>query len=209
MPLAAELTNRQKEFIHSYRRCGTLSGAAEHSEWSVRAHYYALRGSKYRQAFTEAQEFVADKVEETLLEMALQEKNMQALMFMAKSLRPEKFRENHWVRHEVGGVGGGPVAHIVGHTTVDEVQERLREQLLDLDKRLLPDSSAPERIVVEMSPAPDACGEEASTDPRPADGDGGGDPVLTGGAGEDASLVFPQPFVVGEPVRDNVSGEDG
>ena len=171
------MTTRQREFVLSYRRTGTLSAASEASGVSLQAHYRAMRMPYYREAFTTAQEYVADKVEETLLDMALQEKNMQALMFMAKSLRPEKFRENHWVRHEVGGVGGGPVAHLVGHTTVDEVQERLREQLVDLDKRFLPDAPAASRIGVEVSADEDAGGEEAPTEPRPeagvADGDGG------------------------------------
>lgn len=135
----------QKKFLLAFIECGRVSEAAALARVGKRNHWDWLDDPEYKAAFDRARNKAADLFEDELVKRAvsgdeenvvyqgkickdevsdqplkIKRKSDVLLMFLLKSLRPEKYRDNAKV--EMTGSGGGPLSIKVVYDDADDQQ---------------------------------------------------------------------------------------
>lgn len=98
-----EQARKKEAFIEGLRKTGTLTGACKYAHVSPHTVYSWEEDADFFRREREARDVVADRLEETALERALDPADSKGhilLIFMLKALRPEKYRESVTVRQE-------------------------------------------------------------------------------------------------------------
>jgi hypothetical protein len=97
---------KKRAFIAAFSRCGSLSKAAQRAKIDRRTHYNWLRDDPwYKQAFRQAIQEAGDALEDKLNDLA-HEGNVTAAIFLLKGLRPERYRDSHYLKFEWDGDPG-------------------------------------------------------------------------------------------------------
>lgn len=116
--------NKQKAFLAAFRESGNITLAAEIVGIDRRYHYNWLKDAEYAEAFEEAVEHAADRLEQEARRRAVegvakpvwykgeqcgvvQEYSDLLLIFLLKGVRPEKYKDR--VNQEITGRHGGPI----------------------------------------------------------------------------------------------------
>lgn len=117
---------KKRAFLLSFAECGNIRRAAEESGVTRRAHYFWLKEDPdYAEAFEDAKEMAIEALEEEARRRAhdgvdkpvfykgdkvatVKEYSDTLLIFLLKSLRPEKYRDHYQLEHT--GPGGEPIA---------------------------------------------------------------------------------------------------
>ncbi|HHW41269.1 MAG TPA: hypothetical protein GXX19_08995 [Syntrophomonadaceae bacterium] len=125
------LSAKQRAFLAAYAETGNITRAAELSKTARVMHYTWLEKSEaYRQAFAEAEEMAADRLEQEARRRAIEgvqkpvfhkgqvcgtvtEYSDTLLIFLLKGARPEKYKERSNVELE-NGASGEPLRIIIG-----------------------------------------------------------------------------------------------
>ena len=112
---------KKDRFLEVYPKIGTVRAASEAAGISYRTFYRWLEADdNFAAEFAHAKEAAADRLEEALIERAMERSDVAAI-FILKGLRPDKYRERQAVRHE-GGVNVAPVK-----VTVERVEAPAKE----------------------------------------------------------------------------------
>src|SRR5258708_33070223 len=85
---------KKRAFLAVFSRCGSRSTAAKRAKVDRRTHYNRLRDDPwYKQAFRQAIQEAGDALEDKLNDLAHEEGNVTAAIFLLKGLRPEKYKD--------------------------------------------------------------------------------------------------------------------
>ena len=85
---------KKRAFLAVFSRCGSLSKAAKRAKVDRRTHYNWLRDDPwYKQAFRQAIQEAGDALEDKLNDLAHEEGNVTAAIFLLKGLWPEKYKD--------------------------------------------------------------------------------------------------------------------
>lgn len=91
---------KKRAFLAAFSRCASISRAAKRAKVDRRTHYDWKRDDpEYVKAFAAAEIEAGDAVVDALAEEGLERRNVTALIFLAKGLKPEKFRERQDISH--------------------------------------------------------------------------------------------------------------
>lgn len=113
---------KKRAFLAAYVKTGTVTGAATAAKIGRTSHYEWLKDKQYADAFAGAKEEASDALEQEARRRAIdgvlepvyyqgelvgrvRRYSDTLLIFLLKGNKPDKYRE----RHEIGGLGGGPV----------------------------------------------------------------------------------------------------
>lgn len=100
MALSKTLHPKKRAFLAAFSRCGSISRAAKRAKVDRSSHYLWKREDpEYVKAFDDAMIQAGDAVVDALAEEGIERRNVTALIFLAKGLQPEKFRERQDVNH--------------------------------------------------------------------------------------------------------------
>ena len=139
------LTMKMKAFLAAFAEVGNITQAAEIAGCNRCMHYdWYEKSEPYRQAFDEAEEKAADRLEQEARRRAVegvsepvfyqgekvgtvQKYSDTLLIFLLKGVRPEKYRERY--NHEITGKNGQPIQVEVSELTSEERKERISELL--------------------------------------------------------------------------------
>jgi hypothetical protein len=90
------------EWIAAYEEKGTVTAACKVVGIARETAYqHRRRDGGFREAWEAAEEAVTEVIEKTLVEVAIEDRNVRALEIALKSRRPEKYREG--LNVDVGG----------------------------------------------------------------------------------------------------------
>lgn len=112
--LWAEFSPRQRAFLDSFARLGVVDHACKATQISVQTAYrWRKRVEGFAEAFTEARQIAAWKLEQVARERATRLKGPsdKLLMFLLQANDPETFNPRH--RHEIEHSGRSPVRVVV------------------------------------------------------------------------------------------------
>ncbi|MGI6078462.1 MAG: hypothetical protein ACOYCB_09950 [Fastidiosipilaceae bacterium] len=145
------LKAKQRAFLAVYSEAGNISQAAELANVNRCMHYTWMEKSEvYREAFEEAMEKAADRLEQEARRRAvngvsepvfykgeqcgtIQRYSDTLLIFLLKGVRPEKYRERFG--HEITGKDGGPIEmRKYGKLSNEELDRILAERLAEVQK---------------------------------------------------------------------------
>ena len=118
---------KQRAFLAAYARTGNIAAAARAAKCARSQHYEWLSDPAYAEAFLGAQEEAVEALELEARRRAekgvvkpvyyqgevcgtVREYSDTLLIFLLKAARPERYRDNARIEHEVTGAGGGPLA---------------------------------------------------------------------------------------------------
>jgi hypothetical protein len=87
---------KKRAFLAAYSRCGSLSRAAKRAGVDRRTHYnWKKADPDYRDALLQATIEAGDALEDKLMDLAHDEGNVTAAIFLLKGLRPEKYKDRN------------------------------------------------------------------------------------------------------------------
>jgi hypothetical protein len=136
---------KQRAFLAAYARTGNITAAARAAQCHRSQHYEWLADPAYAEAFLAAQEEAVEALELEARRRAAQgvlkpvyyrgavcgrvrEYSDTLLIFLLKAARPEKYRDNARIEHEVSGAGGGPLTARIdfARLPIERVEELAR-----------------------------------------------------------------------------------
>jgi hypothetical protein len=158
-PHLAHLSLNQRRFLTAYALCGNLTHAAELVGLTRQCHYlWSGEDPGYVEAFKTAQEESVERLEEEARRRAMAGSDL-LLIFLLKSLRPAKYRDNHHVLMKGSVEHGGKVDHghrpVNLHALVESLPAETVTQLLAAIRAQRDGATA---ATPEPSPPPLPCG---------------------------------------------------
>lgn len=136
---------KQRAFLAAYARTGNIAAAARAAKCHRSAHYEWLNDPAYAEAFLAAQEEAVEALELEARRRAekgvvkpvyyqgevcgtVREYSDTLLIFLLKAARPEKYRDNARIEHEVTGASGGPLVARIdwSRLPVERIEELAR-----------------------------------------------------------------------------------